>query len=456
MDAQGNLHRSTGPGGGQFAARPTPPPAGTLSGAAELLRAKVRISWRQLLSSALHGVPESAERLSQAARSAAPSRSGADRGPKHREDGVPASSPAGDATVSPIQSFITNVSIPAYTSRQAPVSIVVSGAASASGDEVAREYRQVDGQLFRQVWGVEDHESGRVIPVSPPAAAWGDGAGREAADGALAVGQHAIHQRPPADSTDRRGGESATRADAAVPAFASPQVWAPSEPGRVYELRPVPADEEWLRQEAERSPAVSTATAEEAARAVQARMDQFAAIDGAVWQVTPEPVYRAPVVDDAPFTEPLTVAVLPAPDTSMAAADVGYFPADSYAAAVLTMHETAAAVGAVVAPGQNTEDPPIRWLRELGLIDSPLADEHEWRSGTPLTIEPSETLTEGTFRDRLASLREQIVTIPGAVTGDVGSFLVVGGWKLDFAALTRQQQDEYRRYIIYGVEHGLI
>ncbi|WP_433673873.1 hypothetical protein [Microbacterium gorillae] len=367
-----------------------------------------------------------------------------------------------DAAASPIQSFITNVSIPSYTSRQAPISIVVSGAASASGDEIAREYRQVDGQLFRQVWGVEDRESGRVIPVAPQAAAWGEGSERGAAGGALAGGRPENQQRPVTASGEHRGDEAAVGADAGTggsagsPVFASPQVWAPFEPGRVYELRPVPADEEWLRQEAERSPAVSTATAEEAARAVQARMDQFAAIDGAVWQVTPEPVYRAPVVDDAPFTEPLTVAVLPAPDTSMAAADVGYFPADSYAEAILTMHETAAAVGVSVAPGQNTEDPPIRWLRELGLIDSPLTDEHEWRSGTPLTIEPSETLTEGTFRDRLASLREQIVTIPGAVTGDVGSFLVVGDWKLDFAALTRQQQDEYRRYIIYGVEHGLI
>lgn len=75
--------------------------------------------------------------------------------------------------------------------------------------------------------------------------------------------------------------------------------------------------------------------------------------------------------------------------------------------------------------------------------------------GTDLTIESSETLTAETFRDRLAAFREQIVTIPGAVTGDVGSFLVVGDWN-DFTALTRQQQDEYRRYIMFGVERGLI
>jgi hypothetical protein len=65
-------------------------------------------------------------------------------------------------------------------------------------------------------------------------------------------------------------------------------------------------------------------------------------------------------------------------------------------------------------------------------------------------------LSENTIRDRLASFREQIVTIPGAVTGDVGSFLVVEDWKLDFAALTRQQQDHNRRYITSGVERGLI
>ncbi|TQL86191.1 hypothetical protein FB560_1835 [Microbacterium saperdae] len=74
---------------------------------------------------------------------------------------------------------------------------------------------------------------------------------------------------------------------------------------------------------------------------IQDSLDRFAAIDGDVWQVTEAPVYLAPVVDDAPFTAPLTVAVASAPDTSDAAAEHGYFAADSYGEALRTMQETA-------------------------------------------------------------------------------------------------------------------
>lgn len=383
MDSRGNLHQLEGPGGGQFASRAPVRPASPLADAAERLRARVRITWRDLLSSAHDGDGEPPQ----------PQPSSATPPRRHSESHQP---PAGSTDPVDLRSFIANVSIPSYSSAVAPVTIEIAGAGS--GDEVAREYRAVDGQLFRQVWGVEDHSTGRIEPAVPAAAAW-----------------------------------------------------APTEPGRSYELLPVPADEEWLREQAER--ATLHATSEDHAAALtHEHLSGFAAIDGDVWQATDAPVYLAPLLDDAPFTAPLAVTIEPAPDTTRAAAQLGYFHADDYDGAVDTMTATAAAVGAEIAPGQDVDEPPIRWLRELGLI----GDEPAWRPGTPMDIEPSETLTEGSFRDRLAAFREQIVTIPGAVTGDVGSFLVVGDWKLDFAALTRQQQDEYRRYIVYGVEHGLI
>lgn len=379
MDSYGNLHRMSGPGGGQFAPKVSAPPTAPLLSDAERLRSRVRIDWRQLLDPANFDIP--IDHASDARRKR--DRGGfISRGDRRHEQ------------ASAAKSFVTNISVPTYTNAQAPVTVVVDGAAS--GDEVAREYRSVDGQLFRQIWGVEDQETGRVTPTAPATAAW-----------------------------------------------------APTVPGKSYDLRPVPADEEWIRAEAERTDLIAAASEQHAKQIVQQRMDGFAAIEGNVWQATEAPVYRAPVLDDAPFTDPLSVAVAPAPDTTDHAADLGYYPADRYSDAVTVMHATAAATGAQIAAA---DDEPIRWLRELGLV----GDEPEWRQGVSIDVEPSDTLTEGTFRDRLAAFREQIVTIPGAVTGDVGSFLVVGDWKVDFGALTRQQQDEYRRYIMYGVERGLI
>jgi len=380
IDSQGNLHRSGGPGGGQFAAKPAAPPLTNLTSDTARLRSRVRINWRHLVDPDMFEMPLSDTNSYDRKRPPARPTPASARDRSHE---------------APIQSFIANVSVRSYTAEQAPVTVVVDGVAG--GDEVAREYRAVDGNLFRQVWGIQDPSNGTVIPISPASTAW-----------------------------------------------------APTQAGETYDLLPVPADEQWLKTEAARADTTGADSEDAAHQLVQEHLDEFAAIDGHVWTTAPAPAYRAPTEEDAPFGAPLVVDVAPAPDTSEHAADIGFFPSDQYDDAVATMQQTAAVTGATVAP--LPAEPPISWLRELGLI----GDDVPWRRGVPMQVEPSETLTEDTFRDRLAAFREQIVTIPGAVTGDVGSFLVVGDWKLDFAALTRQQQDEYRRYIMYGVEHGLI
>ncbi len=214
---------------------------------------------------------------------------------------------------------------------------------------------------------------------------------------------------------------------------------------------PVPADDAWLQGQVSSLGEMIASSQEEAAAAAQGNLDRFASIDGEVWQAADAPVYRAPTPEDAPFAAPLRVDVVPAPDTTSSAAGPGFFHSDAYDDAVATVWATAKATGAPVSPSIDPV-PPIAWMREIDLVGA----EPEWRQGHELEFPPSDTLNEFVFRDRLAAFREQIVGIPGAVTGDVGSFLVVGDWRLDFAALTRHQQDEYRRYIIYGVEHGLI
>lgn len=102
-----------------------------------------------------------------------------------------------------------------------------------------------------------------------------------------------------------------------------------------------------------------------------------------------------------------------------------------------------------------TEDPPITLMRELGFIDTAPA-ELTWRAGVPLAITPAIELTEQTFEARFNDFRAQIARIPSAVHGDVSGFHRRGAWRLDFSALTAQQQQEYRDYIAFGIERGFI
>lgn len=155
MDRHGNLHRLSGPGGGQFAQKPSAPPAAPLVSDSERLRSRVRINWQHLLDPSNFDIP--IDHASDARRNR--ERGGCfSRGDRRRDQTAAA------------MSFVTNISVPAYTEAQAPVTVIVAGAAS--GDEVAREYRSVDGQLFRQVWGIEDDETGRVAPTVPAGAAY--------------------------------------------------------------------------------------------------------------------------------------------------------------------------------------------------------------------------------------------------------------------------------------------
>lgn len=386
LDSAGNLHRAPGtPGalGGQFAPKPVSAPAAALHTDAEALRARVRIRWRELFNPANYLAPIQLPSQSRKERDR--------RLPAEENSSVPGARER-------IRETFASVSVPMYTSLQAPISITVEGASDRS--DIAREYREVDGRLFRQVWSNEPGPSG---PSPEP-------------------------------DVDDHG-------------------WAPTVRGRVYQLRPVPADAAWLRQEAERMPPAAATTVEGAHAAVQEHLDQFAAIDGNVWQAAPEPVYRAPVPQDAPFDAPLELEVIPAPDTTSSAAPLNIFPGDRYDDALRTLEDTAGATGAPVAPAPD--EPPIMWLRELGLIDAP-AYEPNWRAGAALTIVPGTELTEATFQSSFGDFRAQISGIPGAVAGDVSAFRSPSSWRLDFAALTASQQQEYRAYIAFGVEHGFI
>ncbi|MGO4681259.1 hypothetical protein [Microbacterium sp. 2MCAF23] len=388
LDSAGNLHCAPGtPGalGGQFAPKLVSAPATALHTDAESLRARVRIRWRELLNPENYFAPIQLPSESLTDGSSKPAAAGGD-------DWKPR---VGER----IRSLVTNVSVPMFTSVQAPIAITVEGVKD--GSAVAHQYREVDGKLFRQVWARGTAEAQESTPE------------RSAVE----------HE------------------------------WAPTVPGRTYELHPVPADAAWLQQEAERIPPVLASNDNDAHAAVQEHLDQFAAIDGHVWQTASEPVYRAPVIEDAPFVAPLQLDVVPAPDTSTSAAPLNVFAGDQFDDAVRTMSETSAAVGVPIAP--LAEGPPVMWLRELGLVDAPPADT-SWRAGVPLAITPSAELTEETFEAKFNDFRAQIAGIPGAVHGDISGFRRRGAWRLDFTALTAHQQQEYRGYIAFGIGRGFI
>ena len=221
-------------------------------------------------------------------------------------------------------------------------------------------------------------------------------------------------------------------------------------PPRHEDRDPVVADERWLRSTAEAHAAGMVARNDaEVQQHVQREMSRYASVDGEVWRADAPPVYRAPQPDEVTGESSVALHVAPALDTTRHAA-IGYFPARRLDEALEAVRETAQQVGLPAAPAP--EEPPIKWLAELGLVD-----ESAWRAGAKLVIHPSSSLNEENFVERFEAFRQQIVDeLPDAVDGDVGAFMVVGRHRLDTSALTKSQWDEYRRYVLFGLEHGLV
>jgi len=384
-DAQGNLHRSSGPGAGRFESKPAMRPKSPMPLPAE--DEVARMSGQ--VSAVWHEAPVT----------------------------------QGQPSVARHSDFA--IAIDQRTGAQAPV---VAEVFPNGVERPPLPYRQISGNLFRQSFGIQDPTSGIVVPLPS--------LNRDV------VRAYRQAQLPVSDeayaNTRRRGRHTDTESLEALAAAV--------ESGAVV---PVPADENWMRATAAREASTIVARDQtEAALELQARMDGFASVDGHVWEESRPPVYRAPIVEEAPFERPVRVTVEVAPDTSLAAAD-GYYPSDEYRQAVERVFDTAKRTGSPIAP--MPDEPPIKWLVELGLVD-----EGGWRRGAQLAISPSSALTEQNWRDRMAAFRAEIVEhLPDAVAGDIGAFLIVPGFRLDLTAMTKTQQAEYRRYVMFALAHGL-
>jgi len=406
IDEHGNLHRASGPGGGQFEekanARPAALAVPAVSApelpAGDVVRGRVSAMWSEL------------------------------------------SNDVGRRDRGRLRESVFDVAIPARTSAQAP--IVAEVAPDGVGGAPV-QYRNVDGRLFRQAFGVKDRASGTVLPL--PALR---GPQRDYATAPLPTVEPGELGYDPARPSLRSSAAESDGRPAGATAI-SPLA-AVSQAASAGAIVPIPADANWLRTTAAREAGMVQATNDrEAAAALQQRMNGYAAVDGQVWQQDRPPAYRAPVPADAPFAGPVKVAVEPAPDMSRAAAPDGYYPSNEYVQAVQRTLETAKSAGVAVAP--MGEEPPIQWLAELGLID-----EASWRRGAPLQFMPSSALTIENWRERMVAFRSQILEhLPDAVRGDLGAFLLVPDIRFDFTALTASQQEEYRRYIAFAVAHGL-
>lgn len=365
MDNQGVLRHTQGHEGGQFAPKPITAPTEPLSGIndAETLRARVRAMFHQIVA------PSStpAELAGGSRLEEDPSRSGS-----------PSPGPARERIL------VTSVTIPKIDSAIAPVVVTIPSAPAAG--ETPHEYREFAGQLYRQVWGVEDDQASRIVPAVPASSAW-----------------------------------------------------EPTVPGKTYQLRPVPADVDWLQEQARRAitaDPIHAVTVADAEVAAQERLAPFASIDGEVWQATAAPGYSVPLPDtDAPGV--LTVRVEP----EAALGTPGVFGADDYAGAVAQLHVTAARTGRIAE--EPDPEPPIVWFGRQ-------------QSGADVALLGASELTVANFRSNFARLREEVAQIPGAVRGDVGSFLSVGSWVIDYSSLTDEQQGAYKAYVRFGVDRGLV
>lgn len=369
IDHHGNLHRPAGTAGaGRFAPQEAAAPSVQLapSGGNSELRAKFTALWRELREE-MQGADE------------------ARTGPSTLD--------------APLRRSVLDVAVRRLTTSDAPVAVEVAGARP--GDEVAPQYRVVDGELFRQLFGgaerTPEHESRPALP---------------APEAPLASG---------------------------VPASLPLQ-----------HPQPVAATEAWLRGTAEAAAhGFTAATPEDVQEHVQRQVDGFASVDGQVWTRAEEPVYRVPVAEPGQAAvDPVAIAVVPAPTDSEHAVR-GYFHAEDYDRARDVAAKTARETGSRL---DIADDAPIQWLTELGLIER-----GAWTEGEQLRFTPSAHLAVESFHERFAALRREIVDkLPGAVTGDVPAFVDIPRFALDLSRLTAAQADEYRRYVMFALAHGLI
>ena len=190
------------------------------------------------------------------------------------------------------------------------------------------------------------------------------------------------------------------------------------------------------------------ATEAEAADHVQSSLDGYISIDGKVWQSTREPVYRIMTFgmgDDHGGTS-LTIGI--APETDKNTADDWYVPATQHKAAVERAVQVATDRGDLQSIGGIRATAPIR-------VHSPNYVAKSWRPATGIEYTSVWNLTAENYQAELTKFRHGIALVVGAVEKIDDGF---GGSssRVDYTKLSPEQESDYKRYLQFGAEAGLI
>lgn len=213
----------------------------------------------------------------------------------------------------------------------------------------------------------------------------------------------------------------------------------------------VDATPKWIQHQFERgfsSSRFEGDSEDAAARDAQHSLNGYISIDGKVWRTTREPVYRIMTFGMGSNHGGTSISLDSAPETEHHAADDWYFPATQLDEAV---------AAAVIVAQKRGDDKSIDRIRATKPIQVQNPDQvaKSWRPAPRLEYTRTYELTEENFATELARFKQALRFVPGAVEKTDDGF---GGKtsRVNYRALSEQQAVDYRAYIEFGANHGLL
>lgn len=207
-----------------------------------------------------------------------------------------------------------------------------------------------------------------------------------------------------------------------------------------YDVELIPATPEFFAQRSTRW--VAGGTAEAAAEMAAQQFSGYLIVDGFVWFAGKEPVYEV-TTGGLGYNHGYT-SLSATTRYEEGVADEHYFAADEYELAL------AHALGVAEERGDNNSIRLIKGYAPIRVL-IPEAVGTTFVRPVRLSYTRPYELTVNTFHDAIASFREQM-------TKDAGAATIINGGRIayDYSKLTERQTSDYKAYIEFGAEHGLI
>lgn len=206
-----------------------------------------------------------------------------------------------------------------------------------------------------------------------------------------------------------------------------------------YDVDPVLATPEFFAQQGTRW--VEGRTAEAAAEIAERQFDGYLIVDGFVWSAGKEPVYEVNTGGLGYNHGYTSLGATTRYEANIA--DEHYFAADEYELAL------AHAIDVAETRGDNNSVERIKAYTPIRVLIPEAVGNTFARPVRIDYVRPYE-LTVDTFRSAIASFREKMKYSAGAeITFD-------GAVAYDYSKLTARQTSDYKEYIKFGADHGLI